>query len=53
MPFALNDNKECFFLLNDSPGKQFVFISHVIKLMGLNCFYLKHVKNIKSPDRDL
>ena len=49
-PFVLNDIKDCLFLLNNGPAQQFVLANHVIKLMGLNYFHLKHVKNTKSPD---
>ena len=36
--------------MNDSPAKQFVFTNHIIKLIGLNYFHLKHVRNTKLPD---
>ena len=36
VPFALNDSKECLFVLNYGLAKQFVFTNHTIKLMGLN-----------------
>ena len=50
MPFLLNNNKECLFLLNNGPAKQFVFTNHIIKLMGSNYFHLKHVRNTKFSD---
>ena len=50
VPFVLNDNKECLFLFNDGPAKQFIFTNHVMKLIGLNYFHLKYVRNTKSPD---
>ena len=50
VPFVLNNNKEYLFLFNNGPAKQFIFMNHVMKLMGLNYFHLKHVRNTKSPD---
>ena len=49
VPFVLNENEDCLFLLNDGPAKHFVFSNHVKTLMGLNYFDLKHVKNAQSP----
>ena len=50
MHFVINDNEEYLFSLNDGPAKTFVCTNHVIKLIGLNYFHLKHIRNTKSPD---
>ena len=49
VPFVLNENEECLFLMNDGPAKNFVFSKHVKTLMGLNYFELENVKNMQSP----
>ena len=49
VPFVLNENEDCLFLLNDGLAKHFVFSNNVKTLMGLNYFDLKHVKNAQSP----
>jgi len=49
VPFVINENEECLFLVNDGPVKYFEFSKHIKALIGLNYFDLKYVKNAQSP----
>ena len=49
VPFVLNENEECLFLMNDGPDKHFAFSKHVKTLMGLNYFELEHMKCTQLP----
>ena len=44
VPFVLSKDKECLFLISDNKAYYFAFSNHIVALMGLNHFYIKHAK---------
>ena len=49
VPFVLNENEECLFLMSNNPARHFILMKYVKILMGLNYFDLGHAKNTQLP----
>ena len=48
VPFVINENDECLFLIKNQKAQDFSFTKHVKKQMGLNYFEICHVKHANS-----
>ena len=49
VPFVLDKDEQCLFLISDNKACNFAFSNHVATIMGLNYFGIKHAKLVNAP----
>ena len=49
VPFVLDKDEQCLFLISDNKACNFAFSNHIATIMGLNYFGIKHVKLANMP----